>query len=139
MGRVAEALDVAEFAARNFADITFDGHFLFWLVHLAVVKNEPSELIVLAFFVPVAVVLPIIFGIFRQKSRVLAAFGNQHVLALFWRGFRKLQPQDTIVAGQVRLCLFDSLDRCRRAIGVKRLCLICTRPARAGKPFPNAS
>ena len=99
--RVAESLDIAEFAGRDLSDITFDRDFFFRLVHFAVVKNEPAKRIGLAFFVPVAAVLPIIFGIFGQKCDVLAAFGDQHILLLFRRRVRQRQTQNAVVAGLV--------------------------------------
>src|SRR5687767_5019426 len=76
-GRVAERLDVAELAARHLSDVALDRHLFVRLVHFAVVENEPAEQIEIRFFVPVRVVLPIVFGVFRQKCSIVSATSYQ--------------------------------------------------------------
>ena len=61
----AEALNIAELAAADVANVALYGDFLFGLVHLAVVKYEPSQRVRLIFFIPTSIILPVIFGIFR--------------------------------------------------------------------------
>ena len=62
--RIAETLDIAEFASRDLSDIALDGDLFFRLIKFAVVKNEPPKRVDIRLFIPRANILPIIFTVF---------------------------------------------------------------------------
>ena len=68
-----ESLDIAKFAAGKASNVALDRDLFLRLINLAVVKNEPTKLVIRLFSVPVPAILPIIIGIFRKKRDILSA------------------------------------------------------------------